>query len=152
MTDSEHYAQLPKILPRWEESITFYNCDIPLPQVYLYEKGLFPTGRCIVEVEGDRAFEIHPDPSESVWIGDGGLPDFRVMKLHVDGNPAPLSGQSLILECEGYRVEMESIDPLPISKPQKETSPPLLGQPFGGAELFINAAALPGRAAFSRGQ
>ena len=52
--DPEHYAQLPRILARWEEKITFYNCDIPLPQAYLYEKGLFPTGRCIVEVRGSN--------------------------------------------------------------------------------------------------
>ena len=38
VVDSEHYAQLPRILPQWEEKITFYNCDIPLPQAYLYEK------------------------------------------------------------------------------------------------------------------
>src|SRR4030042_1200205 len=29
VVDSEHYAQLPIRLGRWEESITFYNCDIP---------------------------------------------------------------------------------------------------------------------------
>jgi hypothetical protein len=52
MADPEHYAQLPRILPSWEEKITFYNCDLPLPQVYLYAKQLFPTGRCMVEAEG----------------------------------------------------------------------------------------------------
>ena len=56
------------------------------PRLYLYEKGLFPTGRCIVEVEGSRIFEIHPDPSESVWMDDGDLPDLRVMELRTDGD------------------------------------------------------------------
>ncbi len=32
VADSEHYAQLPRILSQWEEKVTFYNCDIPLPQ------------------------------------------------------------------------------------------------------------------------
>ena len=41
VVDSEHYAQLPRILPPWEEKMTFYNCDIPLPQTYLYEKRTF---------------------------------------------------------------------------------------------------------------
>ena len=109
--DSEYYAQLPKILPRWEESIAFYNCDIPLPQVYLYEKRLFPTGRCIAEAEGGRIFEIHPDPSESMWTDDGDLPDLRVMELRTHGNSVSLgrktlnrAGSVLILECGGYLV------------------------------------------------
>jgi DNA polymerase elongation subunit (family B) len=70
LRDPDHYAQLPKILPRWEERITFYNCDIPVAQAYLYEKKLFPTGRCMAETEGGRVFEIYPDPSESVWMDD----------------------------------------------------------------------------------
>ena len=112
VVDAEHYAQLPRILPQWEEKITFYNCDIPLPQTYLYEKKIFPTGRCIVEVEGNRIFKIHPDPSESVWMDDGDIPDLRVMELRTDGNSVPLAGRpgrrsGLFLECEGYRLEME---------------------------------------------
>src|SRR3990170_7687001 len=81
MRDAEHYAQLPKILGRWEECITFYHCDIPLAQAYLYEKRLFPTGCCIFEMEGNRIFEIHPDPSESVWLDDGDLSELRLMEL-----------------------------------------------------------------------
>ena len=104
VVDSEHYAQLPRILPQWEERMTFYNCDIPLPQTYLYEKKIFPTGRCIVEAEGSRTFEIHPDPSESVWIDNENLSDLRVMELRMDGDS--IRKKSLTLECEGYRVEM----------------------------------------------
>src|SRR5207245_7825208 len=29
--------------------LVFYNCDIALPQMYLYEHRLFPLGRCAVE-------------------------------------------------------------------------------------------------------
>ncbi len=112
VSDADHYVQLPRVLTPWEERIVFYNCDIPLPQVYLYEKGLFPTGRCIGECEGNRIFEIHPDPAESVWIDDGDLPDLRVMELRADGNsvrlpPGKKGWSSLTMECEGYRLEME---------------------------------------------
>ena len=141
--DSEHYAQLPKILPRWEESITFYNCDIPLPQVYLYEKRLFPTGRCIAEVEGGRIFEIHPDPSESIWTDDGDLPDLRVMELHTHGNSVSLgrqtlnrAGSGLILECEGYQVEMETIDVREIEKFLKHFDPDMILSEDGDASLL----------------
>jgi DNA polymerase-2 len=108
----EDYARLPRVLPPWEEKITFYNCDLPLPQIYLYEKGLFPTGRCVAECEGSRIFEIRSDPSESVWLDDGDLPDLRVMQLRTEGDPLLLARQrrALLLECEGYRLEMEDVD------------------------------------------
>jgi DNA polymerase-2 len=132
--DSEHYTQLPRILLQWEEKITFYNCDIPLPQTYLYERRIFPTGRCIVEVEGNRIFEIYPDPSESVWIGDEGIPDLRVMELRIDGDS--IRKRSLILECEGYRVEMETIDVGEVKRFLKHFDPDVILSDDGDASLL----------------
>ena len=137
MGDSEHYDQLPRILPRWEESITFYNCDIPLPQVYLYEKGLFPTGRCMVEVEGSRIFAIHPDPSESLWLDDRDLPDLRVMELRtLNQNGSGQGWRSLLLECEGYRIEMESLDLGEIGRFLKHYDPDVILSDDGDASLL----------------
>ncbi|MGA2466289.1 MAG: DNA polymerase domain-containing protein [Thermodesulfobacteriota bacterium] len=139
VVDSNHYAQLPRILPQWEEKITFYNCDIPLPQTYLYEKGFFPTGRCIVEAEGNRIFEIHPDPSESMWMDDGDLPDLRMMEIHADGNTAGMPRnrwQPLILECEGYRVEMENVDLEEIGKFLRHFDPDVILSDDGDACLL----------------
>jgi DNA polymerase-2 len=134
VVDSEHYAQLPRILSQWEERITFHNCDIPLPQTYLYERKMFPTGRCIVEVEGNRIFEIHPDPSESVWMDDEGIPDLRVVELRVDEDS--LRKKSLLLECEGYRVEMETIDVIEIEKLLKRFDPDVILSDDGDASLL----------------
>jgi DNA polymerase-2 len=132
--DAEHYAQLSRILPRWEERIIFYNCDISLPQVYLYGKGIFPTGRCIMEVEGNRIFEIHPEPSESLWMDDGDLPDLRVMELCIQNQIG--SGRSLILECEGYRVEMENIDLSEIERFLKHFDPDVILSDGGDDSLL----------------
>jgi DNA polymerase II len=134
VVDSEHYAQLPRILPPWEEKMTFYNCDIPLPQTYLYEKKIFPTGRCLVEVEGNRIFEVHPDPSESVWIDDEGIPDLRVMELRMDGDS--IRKKSLLLECEGYRVEMETIDVREVEKFLRRFDPDVILSDDGDASLL----------------
>jgi DNA polymerase-2 len=137
----EHYAQISKILPRWEERVTFYNCDIPTAQAYLYEKKLFPTGSCIAEAEGSRVFEIHSDPSESVWMDDGGLPDLRVMELRAL-NQSCISmargryGSGLILECEGYRWEMEHVDPGEIEKFIKQFDPDVILSDDGDACLL----------------
>jgi DNA polymerase-2 len=143
VVNSEHYAQLPRILPPWEEKITFYNCDIPLPQTYLYEKKIFPTGRCLVEVEGNRVFEIHPDPSESVWINDEDISDLRVMELYTNGNSVPLgrqtlnrTGSGLLLDCEGYRVEMETIDVGEVEKFLKHFDPDVILSGDGDASLL----------------
>jgi DNA polymerase-2 len=133
VTDSEHYAQLLRILPQWEERMTFYNCDIPLSQTYLYGRKIFPTGRCIIEVEGNRIFEIHPDPSESIWINDDDLPDLRVMELRMDGDSIR---KSLILECEGYRVEMETIDIGEIEKFLKHFDPDVILSDDGDTSLL----------------
>ena len=135
--DSEHYARLPRILPQWEEKITFYNCDIPLPQTYLYERKLFPTGRCKVEGEGNRIFEIHPDPSESMWMNDEDIPDLRVMELRALNQSGSGRGlRFLVLECEGYRMEMETIDVGEIEKFLKHFDPDVILSDDGDASLL----------------
>jgi len=135
--DSEHYARLPRILPQWEEKITFYNCDIPLPQTYLYERKLFPTGRCKVEGEGNRIFEIHPDPSESMWMNDEDIPDLRVMELRALNQSGSGRGlRLLVLECEGYRMEMETIDVGEIEKFLKHFDPDVILSDDGDASLL----------------
>jgi DNA polymerase-2 len=139
VVDSDHYAHLPRILGQWEEKVTFYNCDIPSPQAYLYEKGLFPTGRCIVECEGSRIFEIHPDPSESVWSDDGDVPDLRVMELRTNENSANFpsgAGRPLILECEGYRIEMDHIDLREIETFMRRFDPDVVLSDGGDASIL----------------
>ncbi|NWG05024.1 MAG: hypothetical protein HXY44_19415 [Syntrophaceae bacterium] len=133
VVDSDHYARLSRVLPQWEESIAFYNCDIPLPQTYLYERKIFPTGRCTIEVEENRIFKIYPDSSESVWMGDEDIPNLRVMTLNHYG-----SGwrKVLQLECEGYRVEMETIDVREIAKFLKHFDPDVILSDDGDASLL----------------
>jgi len=134
--DPERYARLSRFLIQWEQRITFYNCDIPPPQLYLYEKKLFPTGRCIVKSEGDRIFEIHPDPSESVWLENGDLPDLRMMELRTLNRSGTGSGQGLLLECEGYRMEMETVDLEEIAKFLRRFDPDMILSDDGDASLL----------------
>ena len=141
VSDADHYTQLPRVLTSWEEKIVFYNCDIPPAQAYLYERGLFPTGRCIGECEGTRIFGIHPDPAESVWIDDGDLPDLRVMEIRADRHsvrlpPGERGWNSLLLECEGYRVEMEDLDVGEIAGFMKRFDPDVILTDDGDASLL----------------
>lgn len=133
LADAYHYLKLPKILPPWEEKIDFYNCDLPLAQLYLYEKGLFPTGKCIAEVAGDRVFEIQPDPLESVWWDEGDLPEIRMMELALIDE----SGSRLLsIDCEGYKLEMEEIDLSEIQRLLTHFDPDVILSNNGDSQLF----------------
>ncbi|MGQ9637214.1 MAG: DNA polymerase domain-containing protein [Thermodesulfobacteriota bacterium] len=134
MVAPDIYFQLPKLLLPWEGRLTFYNCDLPLAQLYLYEKGVFPTGRCWVEAEGDHLFQIHPDPSESVFEEDERLPELRMMELlRVNQNGY---GPILILECEGYRTEMEFLDMEEIARLFRYFDPDVILSHDGDSSLF----------------
>lgn len=130
----ERYTQLPRLLPPWEERLRFYNCDLPVTQLYLYEKGIFPTGRSWVDSEGSRLFQIHPDPTESVWGEEEGLPDLRIMELLMVRQKG--SNPSLVLECEGYREEMEILDMEEIARHFRRFDPDVILTDDGDASLF----------------
>jgi DNA polymerase elongation subunit (family B) len=107
MGSSDHVPGLFRLLAGFEDRITFYNCDIPLAQSYLYEKGLFPTGRCWVEHEDGRVLRIEPRCSS--WEIEYTLPPLRIMEIRIEGNPLlPFGrGNTLVVECEGYRLEID---------------------------------------------
>jgi hypothetical protein len=53
--DVDVYGTLPMILERLpvsEPRLSFYNCDLLLPQYYLYCRHLFPFGQCEVRHRG----------------------------------------------------------------------------------------------------
>jgi len=104
------YGHMPgffRLLAGFEDRLTFYNCDIPLAQSYLYTRGLFPTGRCWVEHEDGRVLRI--ESRSSPWEIDYTLPSLRIMEIRVEGNPLlPFGrGNTLVVECEGYRLEID---------------------------------------------
>jgi len=107
MGDYGHLPGLFRLLAGFENRVTFYNCDIPLAQCYLYEKGLFPTGRCWVEHEDGRVMRI--ESRSSPWEIEYILPSLRTMEIRIEGNPLlPFGrGNTLVVECEGYRLEID---------------------------------------------
>ena len=62
----------------------FYHVDVPLPQRYFYERGLFPLARCEVEVAGDRTIRsIHA--VDSPWDTGYAIPPLTILELSPDG-------------------------------------------------------------------
>jgi DNA polymerase elongation subunit (family B) len=69
------------------DGLTFYNCDIALPQMYMYEHQLFPLGRCAVETTPDGAIRTIV-PLESPWEKEYTTPPLVVLRLRLEGDPA----------------------------------------------------------------
>jgi len=69
------------------DGLTFYNCDIPLPQMYQYEHRLFPLGRCAVEATPEGLIQTIA-PLESPWEREYTVPPLTVLRLRLDGDPA----------------------------------------------------------------
>jgi hypothetical protein len=63
IVDSEHYAQLPRILPQWEEKITFYNL-ISLCRRPIFMREKFSQQADVLlslkEIESLKFILIHP--------------------------------------------------------------------------------------------
>jgi DNA polymerase-2 len=108
------YGRLPALLrklPSLEETVSFFNCDIPLAQYYLYSRGLFPLGRCGVECEGDQVQDVRP--LESPWDLEYAVPDLSIMEISVEGSHLlPLGkGNTLAVRCDGKTLVFEPGSP-----------------------------------------
>ncbi len=79
------------------DDLLLYNCDIALPQMYLYEHRLFPLGQCEVITAPDGTIrEIAP--VDSPWDREYTVPPLTVLRLRLEGDPAnPNHGHRAIL-------------------------------------------------------
>lgn len=100
------YPYLARALAPLQDRVELFNADIPLPQMYFYERGLFPLARCALR-EGRLATD------ESPWDADYALPPLRILRIGIEGgeavNPAHgrrgslrvlYDGQTRVLEGE----------------------------------------------------
>ncbi len=96
VTDPLAFPRVVTRLARLDD-LVFYNCDIGLPQMYLYEHRLFPLGRCAVEATPDGMIrEIAP--LDSPWDREYTVPPLTVLRLRLEGDPAnPNHGHRAIL-------------------------------------------------------
>jgi DNA polymerase-2 len=89
------------------EGITFYNCDLGIPQYYTWEKGLFPL--CSCEIEWERTALKRVTVLDSPWDPEANLPDLKVLEIGLTAHPQiPLDrGNSLRITCEGTSFDLE---------------------------------------------
>ncbi|MGH8065341.1 MAG: DNA polymerase domain-containing protein [Candidatus Entotheonellia bacterium] len=107
------YGMFPRLLQRlseFESRITFYNCDLPLPQYYLYCREIFPFGQCEVEHAGCTIARIRAcEPSTALHYA---MPSLRILELQLTQDPLiPLQrGNTLQVTLDGRSYEYTTND------------------------------------------
>src|SRR5262245_32602077 len=111
VADYQMFPRLLRRLPEFESRLTFYNCDLPLPQYYLYCRKLFPFGQCEVVHDGRTITRIWG--CESNTDRHYVIPSLRVLELQLTQDPlVPLQrGNTLQVSLDGQRYECTTNDP-----------------------------------------
>jgi DNA polymerase-2 len=111
ISDYDRLPGLLRKLPLLEEAVSFFNCDVPLSQYYLYCRGLFPLGRCGIEFEDRKLRAVHP--LESPWGLEYTIPDLSTIKLSCEGSHLlPFGkGNALSVCCEGKTLVFDPVSP-----------------------------------------
>src|SRR5438046_53470 len=103
-------------LTRWLiqqcDQAQFYHVDVPLPQRYFYERGLFPLARCEAELAGDGTIRsIHA--VDSPWDTGYAIPPLSILELSLEGhasNPNHGGAFHLVVRVEGEERCLEGDD------------------------------------------
>ncbi|MBI5585834.1 MAG: hypothetical protein HY892_18640 [Deltaproteobacteria bacterium] len=106
--------KLPEIQRRLAdltETITFYNCDLAVPQYYNYERQLFPLAFC--EFEWERSQLRGLKVLHSPWDPDAPIPPLKVVEVSLTGHPQiPLDrGNGLQVTYEDRVFELDGLQP-----------------------------------------
>jgi DNA polymerase-2 len=111
VADYRMFPRLLRRLPEFESRITFYNCDLPLPQYYLYCRKIFPFGQCEVEHDGRTIARIRGRESsaERHYV----IPSLRLLTLQLTQDPLiPLQrGNTLQVTLDGQSYECTTNEP-----------------------------------------
>ena len=100
IADSSLMPKLRAFAASRDREFTFYNCDIPAAQYYLYLKRLFPL--CGLACEADESGNVlEVAPTDSPWEADYRVPDLRVLSMRGERMRPAGDGGVIRLECEG---------------------------------------------------
>jgi DNA polymerase-2 len=90
--------------------LLYYDTDIPLILRYAAEYGVFPLGRCRVQVK--HGWEISTiTPLDTPWELDPELPDLRVLYLRPDTNPSHARPKYLFVNFNQFKYELALNEP-----------------------------------------
>jgi DNA polymerase-2 len=109
IADSSLMPRLRRLAASRDRELTFYNCDIPAAQHYLYLKHLFPLCRLACEVNAAGGV-IEIAALDSPWQPDYKLPELRTMSMRGEHMRPANHRSCIILECESERARLRLKD------------------------------------------
>ncbi len=95
---------------RWD----LYTCDIPVPQLFLIETGLFPTAKVSFEIEEPSNLISSISIGDSRWETDYSLPPLEIMEIQMEGgsgNPSHRPMGRLVVKIDEREIVIDE-DPL----------------------------------------
>ncbi len=109
IADSSLLPKLRSLAASLDQEITFYNCDIPTAQYYLYLRQLFPLCRIACEVDSAGTI-LKIAATDSVWETGYKLPSLRVLRMRGERMRPTNYNSRIILEYAGERVTLRLKD------------------------------------------
>jgi DNA polymerase-2 len=106
------FPSLVRSLIRRFDSLQFYQADVSLPQLYFYDRGLFPLARCEAEAT-DEGTICAIRAMDSPWDTDYVMPPLAILELALDGaSPNPNHGGAfhLVVRIDGEERRLEQTD------------------------------------------
>jgi DNA polymerase-2 len=106
------FAPLIRSLIRRFDSLRFYQADVSLPQLYFYDRQLFPMARFEAETDEGAIREIRA--LDSPWDTAYVTPPLSILELALDGaSPNPNHGGAfhLVVRIDGQERRLEQTDP-----------------------------------------
>jgi DNA polymerase II len=136
----EKQSEVLRLMSTGWEGLTFYNCDLAIPQYYAWEKGLFPL--CACEIEWERTALERIIVLGSPWDPDVLLPAVTILEIELTDHPQiPLNrGNSLRVTYEGASFDLEASDLYELLKKLNrlvtEFDPDVILSRHGDAQIF----------------
>ncbi|MFQ5597696.1 MAG: DNA polymerase domain-containing protein [Nitrospiria bacterium] len=84
-------------------TLALYNCDLSIPQMYCFSKGVFPFAFCEIEKKSDGAM-VSIDIKDSIWDTDYTIPPLAILQLRMEGErirPDHTGPRALEIEIDG---------------------------------------------------
>jgi len=106
------FRQAVKLLMESIPRLRFYQADVALPQLYFYDRRLFPLCRCEADVASDAVI-LAIRARDSPWETDYPLPPLSIMELMLEGaSPNPNHGGAfhLLVRVEDNERRLEGED------------------------------------------
>lgn len=100
-TFDELFKEVNQLFP----DLLYYDTDIPLILRYAAEFGVFPLGRCKVELEqGWNISKI--TPLDTPWELDPNLPDLRILEIRPDIKPSHAMPKYLCIHFDHFKYRL----------------------------------------------